>query len=108
MTLSFDALVEKARAVPIGDELARRPKIKPTGKGANLKGPCPICGGEDRFSVNFAKSVFNCRGCGMGGDTIKFVGRQTKASCGRLTRRAKSSRSPFVIGARGAFMAAPR
>ncbi len=73
MTLSFDALVEKARAVPIGDELARRPKIKLTGKGANLKGPCPICGGEDRFSVNFAKSVFNCRGCGMGGDTIKFV-----------------------------------
>jgi phage/plasmid primase-like uncharacterized protein len=37
--------------------------------GANLKkiaanewaGPCPMCGGKDRFSVNTRKGVFNCR-----------------------------------------------
>jgi hypothetical protein len=27
-------------------------------------GPCPNCGGRDRFSVNTKKQVFNCRGCG--------------------------------------------
>lgn len=30
-------------------------------------GPCPACGGEDRFSVNVRKQVFNCRGAGGGG-----------------------------------------
>jgi len=33
-------------------------------------GPCPHCGGRDRFSVNTDKNVWNCRGCGEGGDAI--------------------------------------
>ena len=49
--------------------------------GARLKkagvhewtGPCPKCGGTDRFAVNTAKGVFNCRGCDVGGDAIKLV-----------------------------------
>jgi putative DNA primase/helicase len=36
-------------------------------------GACPRCGGRDRFSVNVHKQVFNCRGCGKGGDVIAFV-----------------------------------
>ena len=39
--------------------------------GAHLKreghewiGPCPTCGGKDRFAVNQQKRVFNCRGSG--------------------------------------------
>jgi hypothetical protein len=36
-------------------------------------GPCPVCGGTDRFSVNVKKNIFNCRGCTIGGDTIKMV-----------------------------------
>jgi CHC2-type zinc finger protein len=43
--------------------------------GADLKrvnateraGPCPKCGGRDRFSVNIKRQVWNCRGCGQGG-----------------------------------------
>jgi hypothetical protein len=43
--------------------------------GASLKratatervGPCPKCGGRDRFSVNIKRQVWNCRGCGQGG-----------------------------------------
>lgn len=31
---------------------------------AELIGPCPHCGGTDRFAIHTAKSVFNCRGCG--------------------------------------------
>ena len=36
-------------------------------------GPCPLCGGRDRFSINLRKQVFNCRGCGVGGDVIDLV-----------------------------------
>ncbi len=36
-------------------------------------GPCPHCGGRDRFSVNTKKQVFNCRGCGAKGDVIALV-----------------------------------
>jgi phage/plasmid primase-like uncharacterized protein len=52
--------------------------------GAHLKreghewiGPCPICGGKDRFAVNPQKRIFNCRGAGEGthgaGDLINLV-----------------------------------
>lgn len=52
--------------------------------GAHLKreghewiGPCPICGGRDRFAVNPQKRIFNCRGSGEGssgaGDAINLV-----------------------------------
>src|SRR5262245_3881600 len=33
-------------------------------------GPCPRCGGHDRFAINRRKNVFNCRGCGKGGGPI--------------------------------------
>jgi hypothetical protein len=41
--------------------------------GAEYFGPCPRCGGRDRFSVNVRKQVFNCRGCGVGGNAIDLV-----------------------------------
>jgi hypothetical protein len=49
--------------------------------GAHLKrlgpheyaGPCPVCGGRDRFSVNTYKEVWNCRHCGIGGDAIDLA-----------------------------------
>lgn len=50
-----------------------------TARGAKLKragrewiGPCPLCGGTDRFSINVQKGIFNCRGA-VGGDVIKMV-----------------------------------
>ena len=30
-------------------------------------GPCPKCGGRDRFAVNRKQQVWNCRGCAKGG-----------------------------------------
>jgi hypothetical protein len=36
-------------------------------------GPCPICGGDDRFSISTRKQVFNCRGCKAAGDVIDLV-----------------------------------
>ena len=63
--------VEHARRVPIEDEIRRR-AIELKRQGAELVGPCPACGGRDRFSVNVRKQVFNCRGYG-GGNVIKLV-----------------------------------
>jgi hypothetical protein len=36
-------------------------------------GPCPSCGGDNRFAVNARKQVFNCRGCGARGGVIDLV-----------------------------------
>jgi hypothetical protein len=66
--------VVKAHAVPIEHEIERRGiKNKLRKQGRELVGPCPVCGGDDRFSVNIAKGVWNCRGCGVGGNVIGLV-----------------------------------
>jgi hypothetical protein len=71
--------------LPITDETIARAKsirietiindngIKLRGSGAERIGPCKICGGKDRFSINIDKQVFNCRGCSKGGDVIALV-----------------------------------
>jgi hypothetical protein len=73
--------------------------------GAHLKniatnewaGPCPICGGNDRFSVNTRKGVFNCRGCGAKGSVIDLVMHITGCSvieaCERITGAPRPDRS---------------
>ena len=64
--------IQRARAVRIEYEIAHRgislKRIK-----AELIGPCPVCGGRDRFAVNLRKQVFNCRGCRGKGDVIALV-----------------------------------
>src|SRR5260221_13393376 len=72
---AWDAWVAKARSVRIEDECSRRGIVfnGQAGKTARC-GPCPKCGGEDRFAINTKKQGFNCRGCGArGGDAIAFV-----------------------------------
>jgi hypothetical protein len=66
-----EAWINNARAVPVECELERR-GIKLRGNIERV-GPCPKCGGEDRFGISTAKQVFNCRGCDVGGDVIKLV-----------------------------------
>lgn len=73
--LDFDTWVETARAVPIEREMERR-GIKLKRVGHELVGPCPKCGGDDRFSVNVPKQVWNCRQCkpdSISGDIIGFT-----------------------------------
>jgi hypothetical protein len=70
---AFNSWADRARAVPIEREIERRGiKLRGNGK-AERCGPCPKCGGDDRFSINTTEQVFNCRGCGVGGDVIKLV-----------------------------------
>jgi len=64
-------LVERARTVPIECVLEAR-GIKLRGR-VDRAGPCPRCGGHDRFAVNTRKQVFICRGCSVGGDVIALA-----------------------------------
>jgi hypothetical protein len=86
----FDAWVDDARS---RDVLAEAQAL-----GARLKrsgiehiGPCPVCGGTDRFGVNPRKRVFLCRGSGAAGDVIALVqyitGRDFIGACEQLTGR---------------------
>lgn len=66
-----DAWIQEARdadilevAISHGAQLKR--------SGHEYCGPCPACGGRDRFSINVAKRIFNCRGA-VGGDVIRMV-----------------------------------
>lgn len=66
-----DTQVIRARSVPIKTVIAER-GIKLRGKIERI-GPCPRCGGTDRFGINTKKHLFNCRGCDVGGDVISLV-----------------------------------
>jgi phage/plasmid primase-like uncharacterized protein len=64
--------IARARSAPIAAVLAaRRHHLRRC--GGELIGPCPVCGGRDRFAVNVRKNIWNCRGCGKGGDVIALV-----------------------------------
>lgn len=64
MTDAVDLFIEEARGVSVTDA-AQLIGIAITSK--NHAGPCPACGGRDRFSISPARQAWNCRGCGHGG-----------------------------------------
>jgi CHC2 zinc finger len=75
VTTDFDAWVQAARSVPIESVLTRR-GVHLRKSGVERIGPCPKCGGTDRFSINVKEGVWNCRGCkpeGISGDVIGLV-----------------------------------
>jgi hypothetical protein len=61
-----------AKGTRLEDELDRR-GIQLKLIGAEMCGPCPVCGGCDRFAIHLRKQVWNCRGCRRGGDVIELV-----------------------------------
>ncbi|SPD72520.1 putative Predicted DNA-binding protein [uncultured Desulfobacterium sp.] len=88
-------------------------------RGINLKkktagemaGPCPFCGGTDRFCVWPEENRFWCRGCNRKGDTIQLlrdldglsfeeateaVGKPTTATPRKTAKSGKPTRQPFV------------
>jgi hypothetical protein len=69
--------IEQARDRDILQEAQQRgvrfPKSRRSGAAMEFVGPCPLCGGTDRFSINTRKQVFNCRQCRVGGNVIAFV-----------------------------------
>ncbi|CUA90867.1 hypothetical protein Ga0061061_11622 [Chelatococcus sambhunathii] len=70
--LAFDDWVSRAREVPL-DRAADMVGAKLRRSGPEMIGPCPACGGTDRFSINPKKHVWNCRGARGGDDAIGLV-----------------------------------
>ncbi|MBN2810183.1 MAG: DNA primase [Deltaproteobacteria bacterium] len=71
-----------------------------TKAGANYKGLCPFHGEKTpSFTVNQAKAIFHCFGCGEGGDVIGFLKRIENLSYPetlvRLANRAGVDISPY-------------
>ena len=72
-------LVDRARHVDILAAAQRFGQLKRDG-AKEYCGPCPRCGGTDRFSLNTRKQLWNCRGCGRGGDVISLLMHATDAT----------------------------
>lgn len=108
-----DHRLSEAKAMPIADVAARLEIGNLRRAGIELVGPCPQCGGRDRFGLNTQTGLFQCRkDCGphSKGDQIALVqhalGLDFRAAldwlCGpaqglsdaeRADRRAKARRS---------------
>jgi hypothetical protein len=67
-----DADIERVNSISIAAVAIERGLVLKK-SGREWIGPCPRCGGDDRFAINVAKNIFNCRGCGGKGDVIAFL-----------------------------------
>lgn len=73
MSLAPDPRLELAKAIPIL-EAAERLGLDLRRDGLERVGPCPVCGGRDRFAINPQMGVFLCRQCpDARGDVIALV-----------------------------------
>lgn len=71
--LRDDGRLQEAKLIPIL-EVAERLGIAGLRRaGRERVGACPICGGNDRFSINPDREVFHCRTCSAGGDGLALV-----------------------------------
>lgn len=68
---AFEEWIERAKAAPIKD-VAEHLGARLKRAGHEWVGLCPACGGDDRFSINTKKAVFNCRGS-KGGSVLDMV-----------------------------------
>ena len=69
-----DPRLDEAKLIPVDQVLHLLGVPGLHRAGAERIGPCPICGGTDRFGINAQTHVYNCRRCGIkGGDNIQLV-----------------------------------
>ncbi|MFG6535540.1 primase-helicase zinc-binding domain-containing protein [Sulfitobacter sp. 1A16787] len=73
MRRSVEDRMNEAKAIPILEAMERLGVAGLHNLGHEKVGPCPVCGGKDRFSINPTKGVFNCRRCDRGGDVIALA-----------------------------------
>lgn len=108
---SFNAWRDEAEGIDLVQFLngSRGGKLKK--QGAEFVGPCPRCGGTDRFSINTQERVFNCRGFGGGSyiDAIMHVDDcDFLSACEAMTGRPAPERPKRQKGERRAASAAPK
>lgn len=68
-----DHRLAEAKARPISEVVDLLGIANLRRAGHELVGPCPKCGGTDRFGVNMRKGLFQCRICGGKGDGLALV-----------------------------------
>lgn len=74
MSAREDPRLEEARQVPVTEVVDRLGIGGLAKEGWELVGPCPLCGGRDRFAIHLRKAVYLCRRCmPEGGDMIRLV-----------------------------------
>jgi hypothetical protein len=71
--IADDPRLIEAKARPIADVVHLLGLAGLKRAGHELVGPCPRCGGRDRFGVNLRKGLFQCRVCGAKGDGLALV-----------------------------------
>ena len=70
---AFEEWIEEARALPIVRALDLVAPHHSISRKSRFVGPCPGCGGVDRFSLNIKKNIFWCRKSAEGGDAISLT-----------------------------------
>lgn len=76
MSTADDIRLQQAHAIPIAEVADRLGIAGLQRAGGELVGPCPRCGGKDRFGLNLTSGVFQCRkDCGPSsrGDQVSLV-----------------------------------
>lgn len=69
----FQAWIDRARGVDLESAAGiAGARLRKAG-GAEMVGPCPRCGGTDRFSINIKRAVWNCRQSEGGNDSIGLL-----------------------------------
>jgi len=76
------------RILSLIEQTGNHYKKKATTRGGEYSGPCPWCGGNDRFSIHPEQEHFVCRQCRKAGDSITFMmqyhGMTYRAACTEL------------------------
>ncbi|GAA5073559.1 hypothetical protein N0B44_15675 [Roseibacterium beibuensis] len=65
MTFRPDPRLDESRTIPMAEVVDRLGIAGLRRQGAELVGPCPICGGRDRFAINTRTNRGLCRKCGL-------------------------------------------
>ncbi|WP_299558690.1 hypothetical protein [uncultured Sulfitobacter sp.] len=75
MNFPDDPRVMDAKGIPMTEVVHRIGIAGLIAQGAEMVGPCPLCGGKDRFAINLRSNLFQCRKCDdvKGGDQIALV-----------------------------------
>lgn len=92
MTLSSQLAALRDEAMRVSCQSWAIQKRWKLGRGSELAGPCPVCGGNDRFSINVRENLFNCRKCGIAGSGVIDLVMKTEEvsfveACERITGR---------------------
>ena len=74
MTHAPDPRLDEAKVLAVDSVLSMLAIDNLHRTGAERVGPCPLCGGKDRFGINVNSRAYQCRKCGIkGGDVIQLV-----------------------------------